>query len=183
MKFLEKLHLLFRTLNMNDDENKAKVCGISTNFIRKMIDLFFIIIDQKGSTNIPLNKTYYLNEIVKITLLYGPMHFPSGDYPPYSDTKCEIFETNINKAFRCIHGYTNHFEKYVLITWVSINSWEMLLYEFTQALDINPRTRTIVCNTYELINVSGDILNANENVEYEYDYGFIRSFFKNPLLL
>ena len=58
MNVLEKLHLLFRTINMNDDDNEAKVCGISTNFIRKLTDFFFIIIGGKSSTKIPLNKMY-----------------------------------------------------------------------------------------------------------------------------
>ena len=41
----------------------------------------------------------------------------------------------------------------------------MLLFEFPQALEINTCPRTIVCNNCELINVSGDILNAGENVK------------------
>ena len=54
----------------------------------------------------------------------------------------------------------------------------MLLFEFSQALNINPCPRTIVYNTCELMYVSGDILNANENVEEKYGYGFTGSFFK-----
>ena len=33
---------------MNDDENDEKVCGILTHFIRKLTDLFFIIIGEKA---------------------------------------------------------------------------------------------------------------------------------------
>ena len=40
----------------------------------------------------------------------------------------------------------------------------MLLSEFPQALEISPCPGIIVCITCELINVSGDTLNADENV-------------------
>ena len=42
---------------MNYD-NKEKCCGVSTDFIIKLTDLFFIIIGEKYSTNIPLRKIY-----------------------------------------------------------------------------------------------------------------------------
>ena len=59
-----------------------------------------------------------------------------------------------------------------MITWVSIKSGEMLISEFLQTLDINPCPSKIVCNTCEVIHMSGDILNAYENVEDEDEYGF-----------
>ena len=65
MNFLEKLYIFVRALNMNDDDKEAKLCGISTNFIRKWTDLFFIIISEKASTYLPLNKTYYLRKFGK----------------------------------------------------------------------------------------------------------------------
>ena len=40
MNALELLNLLVRTVNMNDDDNEAKVCGILTKFIRKWTYLF-----------------------------------------------------------------------------------------------------------------------------------------------
>ena len=49
----------------------------------------------------------------------------------------------------------------------------MLISEFLQALDMNPFPRKIVCNNFEVIHMSGDILNADENVEDKDDYGFI----------
>ena len=51
------------------------------------------------------------------------MYLPFYDYPPYYDKQSDIFEAKINKEFRCIHGYTNHAEHNVLITWVLIKSW------------------------------------------------------------
>ena len=123
MSVIERLHLLVRTLNMNDDDNEAKVCGILTKFIRKLTDLFFLIIGEKASINTPLNRAYYLWKMAKLTCLYVPMYLPLDDYQPYSDKKIDFFEANINKEFRCIHGYTNHDEHNVLITWVSILSW------------------------------------------------------------
>ena len=107
MSVIERLNLLVRTLNMNDDDNEAKVCGILTKLIRKLTDLFFLIIGEKASTNLPLNRNYYLRKMSKLTCLYGPMYLPLDDYPQYYDKKIDIFEANINKEFRCIHGYTN----------------------------------------------------------------------------
>ena len=60
---------------------------------------------------------------------------------------------------------------------------EILISELTQAIDINPCHRTIVFNTCEIINMSGDILNADENFEDKDDYGFIQQFFKKALII
>ena len=92
------------------------------------------------------------------------------EHPPYSDKWSGIFETNINKEFKCINGYNNHVEHNVLITLVLVNSWKILLSEFPQALDINPCPSIIVCNICEVMNVSGDILNAEKNVEDKDEY-------------
>ena len=57
MNVLEKLYNLVKTLNMND-ENEDKCYGVSTDFIRKLTDLFFIIIGGKASTKTLLRKMY-----------------------------------------------------------------------------------------------------------------------------
>ena len=59
----------------------------------------------------------------------------------------------------------------------------MLLYGFLQSFDINPCPMKYFYNTCELIKVSGNILNTDENVEDEDDYGFIGSFFKKALII
>ena len=84
MNVLERLHLLVRTLNMNDNYNEEKVCGISTKLIRKFMDFFIIIIGGKPATNLPLNKAYYLRKMAK-KFLYGPMYLSLHDYPQYPD--------------------------------------------------------------------------------------------------
>ena len=40
MGVIKKLYNLVKTFNMNDD-NKEKKCGVSTDLIRKLTDLFF----------------------------------------------------------------------------------------------------------------------------------------------
>ena len=52
---IKKLYNLVKTLNMNDD-NEEKCYGVSTDFIIKLRDLFFVTIGEKASTNIPLRK-------------------------------------------------------------------------------------------------------------------------------
>ena len=61
MSALDILYNLVKTMNMND-ENKEKCCGVSTDFIRKLTDLFLITIDEKSSTNILLSKMYCLRK-------------------------------------------------------------------------------------------------------------------------
>ena len=83
----------------------------------------------------------------------------------------------------CIHGYTNCIAHNDLITWVSTNSWEMLLSEFSQAEKIIPCPRTIIRNNCDQNNLLGDIFNAGDDVDDQEDYGFTGSFFKTPLQL
>ena len=62
MNILEKLYLLVRTLNMNDD-NEEMFYGITKDFIRNPTDSFFMIIGDKASTNFSLNNMYYLKKV------------------------------------------------------------------------------------------------------------------------
>ena len=55
MSVLDKLYILIKTLNMNDD-NEKKCYDVSTDLVRKLTDLFFITIGEKSSTSIPLSK-------------------------------------------------------------------------------------------------------------------------------
>ena len=48
---------------MNDDDNEEKFYGILTNLIRKLTDLFFIVIGEKASTNLPLNNMYHILKV------------------------------------------------------------------------------------------------------------------------
>ena len=119
---LEKFYDLIKKLNMNDDKTE-KCCGVSTYFIRKLTDFFFIIIGEKASKNIPLSKMYRFGKIAKLTCLYGTTCLQLDDYPPYSDERSDISEKQINRNLRCIHGCTNCVRHTDSITWISIDSW------------------------------------------------------------
>ena len=84
----------------------------------------------------------------------------------------------MNRNLRCSHGYTNYVRHTDLITWVSKNSWEMLLSEFSHSERISACTRTIVCNKCEQNNMIGETLNAGDNVDFQEDFGFTWSVFK-----
>ena len=88
---------------------------------------------KKPQQKSPWAKCIDLRKIATLTCLYGPMYLDLDDYPPYSDKRSVIFETHINRNLRCSHGYTNCVRHTDLITWVSKNSLEMLLSEFSQA--------------------------------------------------
>ena len=55
----------------------------------------------------------------------------------------------------------------------------MLPSEFPQAFDRNTCPRKMFFYNCEVLHMSGDILNADENVEYKDEYGFTGLFFKN----
>ena len=65
---------------------------------------------------------------------------------------------------------------YCLITYVSKSSWGMIISEFSQAEKIIPCPRTIICNSFEQINLLSDIFNPGDNVNDQEDYGFRDSF-------
>ena len=112
-----------------------------------------------------------LRKCATLTCLYGPMYLQLDEYPPYSDTISDIFETPININLRCIHVYTNFIRHTDSITWVSNSSWDMLLSEFTNAVKISACTMTTICNKCEQSNTSGDIFNAGDNVDDEEIFG------------
>ena len=62
MNVLEIFHLLVRTLKMNNDNYEAKVCDILANFIRKLTDLFFIVIGRKHQQNVPWSRCITLKK-------------------------------------------------------------------------------------------------------------------------
>ena len=131
MSVLDKLYNLGKTLNINDD-NEEMCCCASTYLIRKLMDFCFKTNGEKSSKNIPLSKIHRLRKIATLTRLYGPMYLYLENYPTYSDKNFVIFETHINSNSRCIHGYTNCVARTDMITWLSKNSWEMLVFEFSQ---------------------------------------------------
>ena len=125
-----------------------------------------------------IEKMNRLRKTATLTCLYGPIYLQLDDYPPYSDKSLDIFEKHINRHLICIHGYTNCVRHTDSITWVSIDSWEMLLSEFSHAERIIACPRTKNFNKCEQSNMRGDILNAGDNVDDQENFGFTESFFK-----
>ena len=142
-------------MNINDDNN-GKCYGVPTDFIGKLTNLFFIIIGEKSSTSMPLRKMYQFLKSATLTYLYGLMYLQLDDYPPYYDK---------NQTF-LRHTLTGTW--YVLMDipiMLHIIIW--LLSEFSQAEKIISCHGTNICNHYEQMNMSGDILNSGGNAEYE----------------
>ena len=92
--------------------------------------------------------------------------------------KSVIFETHINRSFRCSYGYNSCVTHTDLITWVSKNVWEMLLSEFSQSGKISARHKTKNCNNFEQNIMLGELLNDGDNVDDKEDFGFTGSYFK-----
>ena len=72
--------------------------------------------------------------------------------------------------------YTNCVRHTDSITWVSIDSWEMLLSEISHAEIIIACSRTIIFNKWEQNNMIGEILNAGDNVDDQKGFGFAGSY-------
>ena len=66
----DQLYNLDTKLNMNDDNKENIFFGFSTDFIRRLTDLFFITIGEKLSKNIPLRKMYRLRKITTLTPIW-----------------------------------------------------------------------------------------------------------------
>ena len=124
---------------------------------------------------------YCLRKIEKLTHIYGPIYLQLDEYLPYSDQISDIFETHIKRNLRCSNRYTNCARHTDSITWVYIDSWEMLLSEFSYAEIISGYHRTTICNKCEQSNMRGDILNAGDDVDDQEHFGFTESYFKIAL--
>ena len=99
MSVLENiLYNLVKALSIYDD-NEETFCGVSTDFIRKLRDLFFITISEKESTNIPLSKMYCLRKSATLTCLQIPIHIELDDYPPYSDNNQSFLRDTLTSTW------------------------------------------------------------------------------------
>ena len=164
-------------MNVNDD-NEEKCCGVSTDFIIKLTDFFFITFGDKASTYIPLIKNNPLRNSEALARLYGPMYLEFDDYPPYFDKKLSYLR----------HTWTENIDIFMdipialhIMIWLlgylkNHGKWYFL--NFSTGWKIIAYPRTIVCNNFEQSNLLGNILNSSDNVYGQEDYGFGGSYFR-----
>ena len=93
----EKFYSLVKRLNVEEEYNEENLYEISTNFIRKLTDFFFILICKKVSTNIPLNMMYYKKN-ANLICLFGPVYLHLDEYPPSSDINVIILRQKLLKT-------------------------------------------------------------------------------------
>ena len=106
------------------------------------------------------------------------MYFELDDFTPYYDKISVNFGTHISRNLRCIHGYTNCVGHNDLITWVSKNPWEVLLYDLKKSENTISYPKRIICNNFEQNILLVDILNTGDNIDDREYYGVRGSFFK-----
>ena len=95
-----------------------------------------------------------------------------------------MFETHIKRNLRCSHEYKNWVKHTDLITWVSKNSWEVLLSQFSHAGRISVCPTNIICNKCEKNIMINEILNTGDNVDDQEGFGFTGSCFKiSPIVI
>ena len=76
---------------MNDD-NEEKCYVVSTDFIRKLTDLFLIFIGEKSLTKIPLSNMYRLGKSETLTRLYRTVYIELDYYSPYKNDEEKVTE-------------------------------------------------------------------------------------------
>ena len=54
------------------------------------------------------------------------MYIDVDDYPPYSGSMSEIFETDVNANIQCDNGYAYSSRKEKNFTWINEESWEVM---------------------------------------------------------
>ena len=64
------------------------------------------------------------------------MYIDFDDYPPYSGSISEIFETNVNANIQCDNGYAYSSRKEKNCTWINEESWEIMQKPFLDAKQI-----------------------------------------------
>ena len=133
---MKELHFPVRALNKIDEKPRHCIFGVCNKFIRKMTDYFFIILDL-GTASIGNESLFtQLKENAALIKKIGPMYIDFDEYPTYSDTIYEVFETNINANIQCEHDYSYSSSEKKMCSWVNGESWEILKLCFPDAKQI-----------------------------------------------
>ena len=150
-------------MNRND-YNEEKCYGVSTDFIRKWKDLFFITICEKASTNIPLSKMYRLRKGATLIHLYWPMYLDFDDNPPYYYKNVSFLRHTLTETWDVIIDVpiTLHIMIWLLRYLKVLGEFYFLNF---WSWKIIPCPKKIICNNCEQNHMLGDILNSGDNVD------------------
>ena len=132
INILKELHLLVRALNKIDNKPRDWIFGVCKKFIGKLTYYFFMILDVGTAS---FRNGYCFTQLKENAALIehsGPMYIDFDEYPPYSDTISEYFETNINANIQCDHGYAYYSSKHKMCTCVNKESLEMTKNHFSK---------------------------------------------------
>ena len=89
-QLFKELQLLVRSLNKIDNEPGDCIFGVFKDFVRKLMEWFFTMIDEENNKN--QTKQYLLTlKKSKLTRHFGPIYIIFDDCPPYTDAISDIF--------------------------------------------------------------------------------------------
>ena len=67
---------------------------------------------------------------------FGPIYIDFDEYPTYSGTISENFETNVNVNIQRDHGYVYSSSKEKICAWINEESWEIMQKYFPNTKQI-----------------------------------------------
>ena len=81
---MKEIHLLVQSWKKIDNEPEDSIFGVLKDFVRKLTDYFFTILEEPIVLR---NQKLFtvIKQYSKPTRSYGPMHINFYDYPPYND--------------------------------------------------------------------------------------------------
>ena len=115
---MKNLHELVRRLNRVDDKTLLTTHGFCTEVVKRITDYSFITINEPLSSIHNLLNLIELKKREKLTRLYGQIYTNFDEFPPYSYSLSDIFETKINSNLQCFHEYPKNTKSLKNNTWV-----------------------------------------------------------------
>ena len=89
---IERITCSSEGLKKIDKRPGEEIFGVCKNFIRKMTDYFFMILDLGNESFGNGSLFNELKENSPLIIHFGPMYIDFGEYPRYSGRISEIFE-------------------------------------------------------------------------------------------
>ena len=96
---LKELYFLVRDINKIYKKLRYCISGVCKQFIKKLEDYFFVIVDLGTASFVNGYMSPQIKENSALMKHFGPMYIDFDGYPPYSDTISEILEQMLMLIF------------------------------------------------------------------------------------
>ena len=119
----ERITYTCEGLKQKFQSSRREKYGVCKQFITKLTDYFFAIIDlgTKLFGNEPLITQH--KENCRLIKCFGPMYIYFDEYPCYSGRNSGISEKYVNENIKCNHGYAYSAGQRNMCKWVNEDTW------------------------------------------------------------